>query len=205
MQYIPQSHHWGECQPANFFKDDGYFKGSDHPELPTHSNSSQIIDVVLEAGRGVAHHPLLAHKSHSNASDRERRGWSLTWVDASITWDPDHAPHPYTVFHNVKKVLDLEATTFEVWAMKILFVELEMDRDWSVASIGPAYLASFVRPMGFHVDILHLQVDVSCTDGIEQILNYDPDVLAMSLTTRQWLRAKEILNTIRQTKPSPQF
>ena len=84
--------------------------------------------------------------------------------------------------------------------MKILFVELEMDRDWSVASIGPAYLASYVRPMGFHVDIIHLQVDVSCADGIQQILDYNPDVLAMSLTTRQWLRAKEILNTIRQTK-----
>ena len=84
--------------------------------------------------------------------------------------------------------------------MKILFVELEMDRDWSVASIGPAYLASYVRPMGFQVDIIHLQVDVSCADGIQQILDYDPDVLAMSLTTRQWLRAKDILNTIRQTK-----
>lgn len=83
--------------------------------------------------------------------------------------------------------------------MRILFVELEMDRDWSVASIGPAYLAAYVRPMGFQVDIIHLQVDVSCADGIQQILDYNPDVLAMSLTTRQWLRAKEILNTLRQT------
>ena len=112
MQYIPQSHHWGECQPANFFKDDGYFKGSDHPELPTHSNRNQIIDVVLEAGRGVAHHPLLAHKSHPNVSNRERRGWSLTWIDASVTWDPDHAPHPYPVFHNVEKGARIEGDDF---------------------------------------------------------------------------------------------
>ena len=28
--------------------------------------------------------------------------------------------------------------------MKVLFVEVEMEREWSVASIGPAFLASYV-------------------------------------------------------------
>ena len=41
MQYIPQSHNWGECQAANFFKDNGYFKGSEHPKMPTNSIRNQ--------------------------------------------------------------------------------------------------------------------------------------------------------------------
>jgi anaerobic magnesium-protoporphyrin IX monomethyl ester cyclase len=87
--------------------------------------------------------------------------------------------------------------------MKVLFVELEMDRDWSIASVGPAFLASYVRPLGYQVDIIHLQVDVAQETAIQQILEYAPDVLALSLTTRQWLRAKGIVNTLRTLKHIP--
>ncbi len=82
--------------------------------------------------------------------------------------------------------------------MNVLFVELEMDRDWSVASIGPAFLASYVRPMGHTVDIIHLKVDVSTEQGIAEIVQRAPEVLALSLTSRQWLRAKDLLNRLRQ-------
>jgi hypothetical protein len=110
MRYLPQSHQWGECQPANFFKQDGYFEHSDLPTLTLCPDDG--VDIELQAGQAVAHHPLLAHMSHPNNSTRERRGWSLTWVDASVTWDPDHAPHPYPVFHNVQKGARIEGDDF---------------------------------------------------------------------------------------------
>ena len=82
--------------------------------------------------------------------------------------------------------------------MKELFVELEMERNWSVASIGPAFLASYVRPFGHEVEIIHLGCDVSCAQALQQIIQKSPEVLAFSLTSRQWLRAKEIVNALRK-------
>lgn len=85
----------------------------------------------------------------------------------------------------------------------VLFVELEMERNWSVASIGPAFLAAYVRQFGHEVEIIHLSVDSSAQDAIQTILQKTPDVLALSLTSRQWLRAKEIVNTLRKVRDIP--
>ena len=82
--------------------------------------------------------------------------------------------------------------------MRVLFVELEMERNWSVASIGPAFLAAYVRPLGHQVEIIHLAYDVDDNQAIQQIIKYAPETLAFSLTSRQWLRAKRIVNGLRE-------
>ena len=71
--------------------------------------------------------------------------------------DPDHAPAPLSrVPQRPERVLELKATTFEVQARENPFCGTgNADRDWSVASTALAYLASYVRPMAIHVDIIH--------------------------------------------------
>lgn len=87
--------------------------------------------------------------------------------------------------------------------MKVLFVELEMERNWSVASIGPAFLSSYVRPHGHQCDIVHLSFDQSVEESVSTILAKDFDILGLSLTTRQWQRARKILRRLRAKKYVP--
>lgn len=87
--------------------------------------------------------------------------------------------------------------------MKVLFIEVEMERDWAVASIGPAFLASIARQHGHTIDILHIGVDENLPDITSKVIIHNPDVLAFSLTSRQWLRARAIAAHIRETKYIP--
>lgn len=112
MRYVCGSHHWGECQPANFIPHQHTRHLHHLPPLTVDTNTHRCHEVILQAGQTVAHHPLLVHMSHPNLSQRHRRGWSLTWIDSSVRWDPEHAPHPYPVFHPVKKGDTVEGNDF---------------------------------------------------------------------------------------------
>ena len=87
--------------------------------------------------------------------------------------------------------------------MNVLFVEVEMERNWSVASIGPSCLASYVTQFGHKVELLSIPIDQKLEDIYQEILLRNPDVLAFSLTSRQWLRAKEIGNFLRKLQVFP--
>ena len=108
MQFIPGSHKWGECQPTNFITGQVPPEHTDLLQLPIAREISNAVNITVEQGRGVAHHPLLAHMSSPNSSQMDRRGWSLTWVAPTVSWDPSHAPHPYTIYQNIKKYDSLE-------------------------------------------------------------------------------------------------
>ncbi|MEC7986318.1 MAG: radical SAM protein [Myxococcota bacterium] len=87
--------------------------------------------------------------------------------------------------------------------MKVLFIEIEMERNWSVASIGPAFLSSYVRNHGYETSILHIPFDEPILDIVSAILDENPDILGISLTTRQWQRARKILNALRDRRVIP--
>ena len=87
--------------------------------------------------------------------------------------------------------------------MRVLFVELEMERDWSLASIGPAFLASYIRKHGFEADLLTAPFQMTIEEIVQKILSFEPDILALSLTTRQWLRAKSLVKGLRIRKRIP--
>ena len=87
--------------------------------------------------------------------------------------------------------------------MKVLFIEIEMERNWSVAALGPAFLSNFVRPHGHQCSIVHIAFDCDLSDAIQQIISHNPDVFALSLTTRQWLRAKQLLGMLRDVMDRP--
>ena len=85
--------------------------------------------------------------------------------------------------------------------MKILFLEIDTERSWAVASLGPAFLAAVLREDGHEVSLLRVAVGDPLDDvvrAVEQAAPGLPDLIGVSLTTRQWLRARAVIAAIRQ-------
>ena len=94
MRYIPESHKWGECQPTVYTLSDSFQQESELPSLPLQGHEMDGVFVNSVQGSAIAHHPLCCHMSPINNSSTNRRAWSLTFLDPSVGWDPEHAPHP---------------------------------------------------------------------------------------------------------------
>ncbi len=82
--------------------------------------------------------------------------------------------------------------------MKVLFLEIETERDWAVASIGPAFLAAYLRAAGHEAAMVRVPLDMDAAGLIEAVRPFAPGLLAVSMTTRQWLRARTILSASRK-------
>ena len=87
--------------------------------------------------------------------------------------------------------------------MKILFIEVEMEREWAVASIGPAFLSSYIKQFGYQAELISMPIDWTLEDICSVVMEKNPDVLAFSLTSRQWLRARNIASFIRKKRHIP--
>lgn len=81
--------------------------------------------------------------------------------------------------------------------MKVLFIEIDTAREWACASIGPAFIAAFLREAGHDVSLFRAGVDVSFGEVVEAVRDAGPDLIGVSLTTRQWLRARDLVAAIR--------
>lgn len=82
--------------------------------------------------------------------------------------------------------------------MNVLFLEIDTSRQWALASVGPACLAAYVRRMGHGADLFRVPVDASVDRVLETVRDAGPDLLALSLTTRQWLRARDLVAALRR-------
>ncbi|MCZ6835737.1 MAG: cobalamin-dependent protein, partial [Planctomycetota bacterium] len=82
--------------------------------------------------------------------------------------------------------------------MHVLFLEIDTQRDWSVASIGPAYLGASIRKVGHEASLLRINEEEPVKTLIEAIHDRKPDLIGVSLTSRQWLGAKRLLNGLRE-------
>ncbi len=80
--------------------------------------------------------------------------------------------------------------------MKILFIEIEIQNTWAVASIGPGFIGSFIRQHGHEASFLRVLPDMDTQDIIYNIEKHSPDILGFSLTTRQWKRAAYVAGEI---------
>src|SRR5688572_9228874 len=87
--------------------------------------------------------------------------------------------------------------------MRIVFVEVDTERSWAVASIGPAFLASVLREAGHEVQLVRAALDAAPADVAATVAAAAPDLIGMSLTTRQWLRGRELAGAIRAACPAP--
>ena len=81
--------------------------------------------------------------------------------------------------------------------MKTLFIEVDTAREWACASIGPACIAAFLRARGHEVSLYRAGVEATTAEIVADIRASGAELLALSLTTRQWLRARELVGAIR--------
>ena len=81
--------------------------------------------------------------------------------------------------------------------MRLVFLEVDTERSWAVASIGPGFIASYLRAHGHDVGFVRATLDMTDDAVVSQVAAEKPDILGVSLTTRQWLRARQLVGGIR--------
>jgi radical SAM superfamily enzyme YgiQ (UPF0313 family) len=81
--------------------------------------------------------------------------------------------------------------------MKVVFVEVDTERSWAVASIGPGFLAAVLRDAGHEVELVRASLDADLATIVAAVAARAPALLAISLTTRQWLRGRAIVGALR--------
>lgn len=82
--------------------------------------------------------------------------------------------------------------------MNVLFLEIDSDRNWALASIGPACIGAYIRQRGHDASLMRVSPDETAANLLEKVKERKPDILALSLTSRQWLRAKRIVNDLKK-------
>lgn len=87
--------------------------------------------------------------------------------------------------------------------MRIVFIEVDTERTWSVASIGPGFVGAFLRAHGHDVSLYRATADTPDDQVVAALCELDPDIVGMSLTTRQWLRGRAIAAGLRARSTIP--
>ncbi|MDV7143290.1 radical SAM protein [Tropicimonas sp. TH_r6] len=87
--------------------------------------------------------------------------------------------------------------------MHIVFLEIDTEAEWAVCSLGPAFLAGVAREAGHSAELLRIGSDWTNEHVVRMVSNREPDLLGMSLTSRQWLRGREIAGLLREAGDWP--
>ncbi|HVK74153.1 MAG TPA: radical SAM protein [Kofleriaceae bacterium] len=87
--------------------------------------------------------------------------------------------------------------------MRVVFLEVDTERTWSVASIGPGFVGAYLRQHGHEVGFVRATLDKSDDQVVAEIAALAPDLLGVSLTTRQWLRGAHLVAHLRRTIDVP--
>jgi len=82
--------------------------------------------------------------------------------------------------------------------MRVLFIEVDTESSWAVASIGPSFLAAYLRQHGHHVDFFRVPLTMDAAAVAAKVREHAPALIAVSLTTRQWQRARKLVSAVRQ-------
>lgn len=87
--------------------------------------------------------------------------------------------------------------------MHVLFLEINAERTWALAAIGPSFLASYLRAHGHDVSMQRVGWDDPLDDVVGKVGAAKPDLIALSLTTRQWQRARRVVAAVREVHDVP--
>ena len=87
--------------------------------------------------------------------------------------------------------------------MDILFLEIDTENDWAVCALGPAFLAPIARARGHTVSMIRVPHDKPIDQVVREVLGRGPDLLGLSMTTRQWLRGRDIAEALRAAGGPP--
>lgn len=82
--------------------------------------------------------------------------------------------------------------------MRILFLEIDTEAEWAVCALGPAFLAPVAREAGHVVELLRVRVEWPVDRVVAEVRAWAPDLIGLSLTSRQWLRAREVAGALRR-------
>lgn len=82
--------------------------------------------------------------------------------------------------------------------MNVLFVEIDTESQWSVASLGPAFLAAVLRQAGHRVAFVRIGVDDGVDSLVQAVEAAQAGLVGASLTTRQWLRCRDLMAQLRR-------
>jgi hypothetical protein len=89
MGYVPGSHRWGQTYKPNVFVSELAFPGSEGPDLPSVDANPEAYGVQyveVDPGDVIVHHFLTIHGAEGNRSGRERRAFSLRYIDANLRY-----------------------------------------------------------------------------------------------------------------------
>ncbi len=87
--------------------------------------------------------------------------------------------------------------------MRVVFLEVDTESDWAMASLGPAFLAAYLRKHGHESMLLRATMGMSDAEVVEMVRGAAPGLLGVSMTTRQWLRARDLVGAIRKEMDVP--
>jgi len=87
--------------------------------------------------------------------------------------------------------------------MDILFLEIDTDAEWAVCSLGPAFLAALAREAGHGANMLRVDPDRPIEDVEAEVCARAPDLVGISMTTRQWTRGRDIANALHAADGPP--
>ncbi|MFT5433529.1 MAG: anaerobic magnesium-protoporphyrin IX monomethyl ester cyclase [Myxococcota bacterium] len=87
--------------------------------------------------------------------------------------------------------------------MRVLFLEIDTEGEWAVASIGPAFLGAYLRANGHEADLLRVALDDTPAEILEDVRERGADIIGLSLTTRQWLRGRQVVADLRRDLDLP--
>ncbi len=87
--------------------------------------------------------------------------------------------------------------------MNVLFLEIDSDRNWALASIGPACIGAYIRQKGHDCSLIRVSPDEPIDSLLIKVKDKKPDILALSLTSRQWIRASEVVRDLRKSLDIP--
>lgn len=80
--------------------------------------------------------------------------------------------------------------------MDILFLEIDTENEWSVCSLGPGFLAPIARDRGHEVAMIRIPQDRPVPEVVAEVLTRAPDLVGLSMTSRQWLRGRDIAGAL---------
>ena len=86
--------------------------------------------------------------------------------------------------------------------MKVVFLEIEADRDWALSAVGPSCLGAWLREHGHEAELIVAERDADVAAIRELVVAEEPDLIGVSMTTRQWLRGREVVAGL-APRPAP--